>query len=380
MLGEDSIRRRRVLKVVGGAGIGMGLAGAASGSTIDGTERTASRGTSAGPPGGTEECGVDSVFQEELRSIEEGGEQVHMLERQVYYPCPVSVQFDVGPLDLEAYLTLDGRTPTQEDYDRHTDQPMESGGFTVHGDRLEPGDELGLLVVGVDVPEDSGEYLTILSESTNELVAPVAAMEQLTDNPTEGDSVEFSGSESFARLGSLQSYEWSYKRTTGGDSGSGTGEEFSFQPGNDGQYRVTLDVTDGFGRTDSAEQYINVEGGGGFCFITTATANEGETLDSLRQFRDDSMATTPVGRGLVGLYYRISPPVARAMARHPEGRTARLGRWYVRQCAALSERKRDLDSRVASVALGVLITGIYVAGVIIAVAMAAGIRISELLR
>ncbi len=49
------------------------------------------------------------------------------------------------------------------------------------------------------------------------------------------------------------------------------------------------------------------ESGGG-CFLTTATADDARTLDALRRFRDESMAATPLGRGLVGLYYRVSPP------------------------------------------------------------------------
>jgi len=392
MLGDDSIERRRVLKVVGGASVGMGLTGSVSGATANAGTVASSRATSLASAGVTEECGVDAVWQEEWRDIEEGGEQVHMLERQTDYACPVTVEFDVGPLDLEAYLTVDGRTPTQSDYDMHTDQPMEGGGFSIDGVRLEPGDEVGLLVVGVEVPDSTGEmsddpdppgdYLTSFTEQTDELVQPVANMELLTDQPTEGEAVECDGSESFARIGSLESYEWAYERSLGGDSGSGSGEQFSFTPQDTGQYLVSLEVVDSYGRSSlTAELSIDVDSGddGGFCFITTATAREQPTLDSLRRFRDDSMATTPLGRGLVGLYYRVSPPLARAMDRHPQGRTARLCRWYVRRCAALSNRKRGLDSRVASAALGTLIATIYVAGLLIALAGYVGIRLSETL-
>jgi PKD repeat protein len=392
MFGDDSIERRQVLKVVGGASVGLGLAGSVSGAAANAGVSTSSPVAGLASPGVTEECGVDGVWQEVWRDISEGEEQVRMFERQTSYHCPVTVEFDVGPLDLEAFLTVDGRTPTQSDYDMHTDEPMESGGFTVEGDRLEPGDEIGLLVVGVDVPEDTGEtsddpdppgdYLTIFTEQTDEPVQPVANLTLLTDQPTEGESVQFDGSDSFARIGSLESFEWAYERSLGGDSGSGSGEEFSFTPQDTGQYTVTLQVVDSYGRSSlTAETSINVDSGGdgGFCFITTATAREQPTLDSLRRFRNDSMATTPLGRGLVGLYYRVSPPLARAMDRHPQGRTARLCRWYVRRCAALSNRKAEVDSRPASAALGLLITSIYVTGLLIAVVGYAGIRISEIL-
>jgi len=57
----------------------------------------------------------------------------------------------------------------------------------------------------------------------------------------------------------------------------------------------------------------------GWCFI--ATAAYGSYMDShvdiLRQFRDSYLMTTPVGRGLVSAYYRLSPPLARFIDSHP---------------------------------------------------------------
>ncbi len=57
----------------------------------------------------------------------------------------------------------------------------------------------------------------------------------------------------------------------------------------------------------------------GWCFI--ATAAYGSYMDShvdiLRQFRDSYLMTTPAGRGLVSAYYRLSPPVARFIDKHP---------------------------------------------------------------
>jgi subtilisin len=116
-----------------------------------------------------------------------------------------------------------------------------------------------------------------------------------------------------------------------------------------------------------------------FCFITTATADDTETLDSLRRFRDDSMKATPVGTGMVGLYYRISPPIARTLDRHPDSPEAGLTRRIVETSASLSDSQAETDSRVASAALGLVLTMLYVVGLVVGAAGHASLRARETL-
>jgi hypothetical protein len=54
------------------------------------------------------------------------------------------------------------------------------------------------------------------------------------------------------------------------------------------------------------------------CFIATAVYGTtlSEELDALRQFRDEFLLTSPVGRALVAIYYRLSPPLAEFISRH----------------------------------------------------------------
>jgi alpha-tubulin suppressor-like RCC1 family protein len=55
------------------------------------------------------------------------------------------------------------------------------------------------------------------------------------------------------------------------------------------------------------------------CFIATAaygTPMAGE-IEILRQFRDEYLLTNPLGQAVVGLYYRISPPMAEFITEHP---------------------------------------------------------------
>jgi hypothetical protein len=58
---------------------------------------------------------------------------------------------------------------------------------------------------------------------------------------------------------------------------------------------------------------------GGGCFI--ATAAYGSYLDShvdtLRSFRDQYLETNPLGSAFVSLYYKVSPPMADFIEKHP---------------------------------------------------------------
>ena len=115
----------------------------------------------------------------------------------------------------------------------------------------------------------------------------------------------------------------------------------------------------------------------GGCYITTATAGEGDTLDSLRRFRDESMAATPLGKALVGLYYRISPPIADTLAAHPDSLTTHATREIVEFCAKLSDRQAETDSKVASATLGVVLTMLYLVSIGVGASGHAGISVRE---
>lgn len=72
------------------------------------------------------------------------------------------------------------------------------------------------------------------------------------------------------------------------------------------------------------------DGDDGWCFI--ATAAYGSSMDShvdvLREFRDSYLMTNPVGRGLVTVYYKLSPPVAQLIDDHPSVKPiVRAGLW-----------------------------------------------------
>jgi len=57
----------------------------------------------------------------------------------------------------------------------------------------------------------------------------------------------------------------------------------------------------------------------GGCFIATAAYGTpmAKEIEILREFRDKYLMTNPVGKGLVEFYYRVSPPIAEFITKHP---------------------------------------------------------------
>jgi hypothetical protein len=55
------------------------------------------------------------------------------------------------------------------------------------------------------------------------------------------------------------------------------------------------------------------------CFIATAAYGTpmAEEIQILREFRDEYLLTNPLGQALVGVYYRVSPPIAEFITEHP---------------------------------------------------------------
>jgi len=115
------------------------------------------------------------------------------------------------------------------------------------------------------------------------------------------------------------------------------------------------------------------------CFITTAAAGEGPTLDSLRGFRADVMRPTRSGRVLLRIYEGMSPPIAATLDRHPDAAATRLVRRLVARCGALADRRRATTGGAQRATLSVALIALYVVGVVLAAAGHGWLRGRELI-
>jgi hypothetical protein len=75
--------------------------------------------------------------------------------------------------------------------------------------------------------------------------------------------------------------------------------------------KLTVDFDVGSNRT-----FVITTGG---CFIATAAYGTpmAEQIQTLREFRDEYLLTNTIGQAFVGLYYKISPPIAEFITEHP---------------------------------------------------------------
>jgi len=142
----------------------------------------------------------------------------------------------------------------------------------------------------------------------------------------------------------LASTELWYKKGSGGswsatgETRTGTGGTISYSPTTPVEadtYYFATQATDKAGNVEdgpSGDGDISIEvssggggggsGGGGGCFIATEAFGSGMDghVKILSEFRDKRLVTNPIGRGIINTYYKLSPPVANYLHKHPLAR------------------------------------------------------------
>jgi subtilisin len=230
----------------------------------------------------------------------------------------------------------------------------------------------GLLDVQAAVTgDDGGSKLSVATDSATSVETETATLNGTLSDLGGAESVEVS-------------FEWgeaggSLPNETGtrtlSSSGSFSADVSGLSEGTDYEFRAVAATGDGTTDTGATKSFTTDDGED--CYVTTATAGEGHTLDSLRRFRDESMAATPVGRSMIQLYYAISPPVARTLERHPDSHTAEACRRIVDASASLSDAQDETDSTIESASLAVLLTLLYSLGILVGAGGHAGIGLRE---
>ncbi len=152
--------------------------------------------------------------------------------------------------DFDLYLTLDGRDPTRQDFDRSARTADAEETITI-AQSLQAGHEIGVLVHAFS---GAGRYNVSVEADPGVGPGPRAAF--AADTPTEGapgERLTFDGSVSFDRDGSIERYEWRF-----GDGTTATGSTVEHTYDDAGTYTVELTVTDDDDLTDTAQRRVRV--------------------------------------------------------------------------------------------------------------------------
>jgi hypothetical protein len=97
-----------------------------------------------------------------------------------------------------------------------------------------------------------------------------------------------------------------------------SGYRFVNWSGNVGTIADVNDASTSITMDGSYSVIANFSGGGG-CFIATAAYSTpmAEEIQALREFRDEYLVSSTVGKALVDFYYTVSPPIAKFITEHP---------------------------------------------------------------
>jgi len=100
----------------------------------------------------------------------------------------------------------------------------------------------------------------------------------------------------------------------------GYGSELVFENLPAGRHTITVTATNSAGLSSSATMTVQVgsSSGSGYCFVATAAFGSylHPHVGLLRNFRDTYLLTNSAGQAFVRWYYRVSPPLANAIAQN----------------------------------------------------------------
>jgi hypothetical protein len=193
-----------------------------------------------------------------------------------------------------------------------------AGTYTAEMEVVDTGGQSATASQTVVVTSGGGTGTTTTIPSSGGNTAPSAVADVFPSEGTVDNEFEFSAEQSTDAedITELLEVRWDFEGDGQWDTEYETEKVALHRYEEPDVYQAVLEVRDSGGLTGQDQVEVIVDESGG-CLLSRLVDKDPERVETLRRFRDEHLAQTPVGRAAIRLYYRCSPMLEWILERSP---------------------------------------------------------------